>query len=176
MSVACRRKRHAPERLVCRCPEFSQDMWPGVKLQANYSEELLIGYRCYDAKDIEPAYPFGHGLSFTTWSVSDLQVTGMHSVSAKLSNTGHISGAQVLQLYLGFPSDAGEPPKQLKSFKKVALEPGQQQRVTFEITDRDLSIWDFDSHSWARFVGEFKVFVGTSSRDPKMLTASLHAT
>ena len=94
-------------------------MWPGVNLQANYSEQLLIGYRCYDAKGLDPAYPFGHGLTFTTWSVADLHVEDASRVSVTLTNTGTRAGSEVVQLYLGFPSAVGEPPKQLKSFQKV---------------------------------------------------------
>jgi len=75
------------------------------------------------------------------------------------------SGSEVVQLYLGFPATAGEPPIQLKGFTKVMLAAGASQKVTFTLADRDLSIWETNSHSWRLFNGTFTVYVGTSSRD-----------
>ena len=153
------------------CPAFTQGEWPGVgnPKQANYTEELLIGYRCFDAHNIQPAYPFGHGLSYNTFALNDMKVDGM-TVSLTVTAGQGPSGAEVVQMYLGLPASAGEPPKILKAFKKVNLKGGESHPVSFELTERDLSIWDTTKHDWSVAKGEFTVMVGTSSRDPNMLT------
>ena len=76
-----------------------------------------------------------------------------------------MAGAEVAQLYLGFPASAGEPPKQLKGLKKLTLSPGEKQTVTFALKDRDLSVWDIVTHDWKKASGSFAVYVGASSRD-----------
>jgi beta-glucosidase len=131
---------------------------------------LLIGYRYYDAHNIQfsTGFPFGHGLSFTQFSYSSLEITST-SVSLKLRNTGSTAGAEVAQLYLGFPSSAGEPPKQLKGFTKEYLEAGQSTVALFELTKRDFSIWSTEQHAWTPVSGEFQVFVGSSSRDIRLV-------
>mmetsp|Transcript_9552 Transcript_9552/g.18119 ORF Transcript_9552/g.18119 Transcript_9552/m.18119 type:complete len:717 (+) Transcript_9552:36-2186(+) len=155
---------------------FSTEQWPGLPdpskpLYAMYSEELLVGYRYYDAKDIKftTGFPFGHGLSYTSFHYHELQVSGSSSVSFKLENTGKVVGAEVAQLYLGFPETAGEPPRQLKGFQKVVLQPGETKSVEISLTPRDLSIWDAKTHEFAVVKGEFDVFVGSSSRDLRLL-------
>jgi beta-glucosidase len=150
------------------CPVFSQNMWPGVDKHSNYSEHMLIGYRCYDQHQVAPAFPFGHGLSYTTFALGDL-VVGAGSVSVSVQNTGAVAGAEVVQLYLGFPAAAGEPPQQLKHFQKVSLAPGAKQTITFTLADRDTSVWDATAHAWSKVAGDFRVSVGVSSRDGKAL-------
>ena len=81
------------------------------------------------------------------------------------ATTGKVAGAEVAQLYLGFPASAGEPPKQLKGVKKLTLAPGEKQTVAFALQDRDLSVWDITAHDWKKVSGSFAVFVGASSRD-----------
>ena len=90
--------------------------YPGINNTAIYSEHLLMGYRWYDAHDMTPAYPFGHGMSYTTFEYTDLQVTNGRNVTVKITNTGEVFGKEVAQLYIGFPSESGEPPKLLKGF------------------------------------------------------------
>merc|ERR1712146_63395 len=90
---------------------------------------------------------------------------GKTSVSVTVTNTGSKAGAEVAQLYLGFPSSAGEPPRQLKGFEKVILAPGAKTTVTFDLRPRDLSIWDVKQHAWSPVSGTFEVAVGASSRD-----------
>ena len=157
------------------CPEFSTDMWPGSNnaAQANYSEHLLIGYRCYDHFGIDPAFPFGHGLSYTTFALSGLKVSanGSH-ISFLVANTGHVAGREVVQLYLSFPATAGEPPQQLKRFEAVALGAGESRAVTFSLDMRDVSVWDVARHRWVEVGGRFGVSVGTSSRDLRALKGS----
>lgn len=156
-------------------------MWPGTffvpwKAEsfrvANYAEQMLVGYRYYDAQNLAPAFPFGHGLSFSEFTLSGLDVTNA-GVSANLTNTGKVAGAAVVQLYLGFPKAVGEPPKQLKGFHKQLVQPGQSMRVTFALSARDRSIWDVATHKWVEVDGPFQVSVGLSSRDPKALQGTL---
>lgn len=156
---------------------FSPEQWPGLPnplkpSYANYTEGLLVGYRYYDAKGLEPAFPFGHGLSYTTFGYSSLAIdAAKKSVSFTLTNTGAVPGAEVAQLYLRFPPTAGEPPQVLKRFiKSDLLAPGASQAIAFEAFDPDfdLAIWDEDVHGWKRVAGEFGVLVGSSSRDIRL--------
>jgi len=143
---------------------FRQDEYPGVGQQEYYREQLNVGYRWYATHQVTPRFAFGFGLSYTTFSLSGLTITG-RQVASQLKNTGSVGGAEVVQLYLGFPSSAGEPPIQLKGFNKVFLAPGASQTVSFTLTNRDLSIWNVGTHSWMVVSGNFTVYVGTSSQD-----------
>ena len=140
---------------------------PCVPYKAYYDERLLVGYRWYDAHGIEPAFCFGHGLSYSEFQYSDLQATAA-SVSFTVENTGAVSGAEVAQLYLGFPAAAGEPPRQLKGFEKVELAAGAKATVSLSLDDRSFSIWDVTKSDWATVGGEFQVMVGASSRDIRL--------
>jgi beta-glucosidase len=140
---------------------------PGTGSTVPYSENLLVGYRGFDSRGVTPLYPFGHGLSYTTFSYTNLNATSS-SVSLTLTNTGSRAGAEVAQLYLGFPSSAGEPPKQLKGFKKVMLGAGTNQPVTFALSTDDLSTWDAINKKWVVANGTFNVYVGSSSRDIRL--------
>ncbi|KAI9304202.1 beta-glucosidase [Cunninghamella echinulata] len=141
-----------------------------------YSEKLNIGYRWFDAKNIEPLFPFGYGLSYTHFSYSHLDVV----VSAKkeevhaqirVKNDGGIDGAEVVQLYLSFPNHVGEPPKILRGFEKVFIKSGRQSTVQFELGKTELSIWDVVSQSWVIPQGEFRIHIGASSRDIRQSSA-----
>lgn len=157
------------------CPKFSTDMWPGSSkaAQANYSEHMLIGYRCYDHYGIQPAFPFGHGLSYTTFALNGLMVAARgSSISFSVANVGNVDGQEVVQLYLTFPAAAGEPPQQLKHFEKVELKAGASKMVKFVLNIRDVSMWHSLTHAWTKVTGSFGVTVGTSSRDPKALKGS----
>ena len=146
--------------------KMTTEQYPGLNNgeNATYSETFYFGYRWYDKHQVEPKFPFGHGLSYTKFSYSkDLKVSG-RSVEIEVENSGQRDGAEVVQLYLGFPSSAGEPLRQLKGFRKVHLSPGQKESVVFNLTDRDVSIWDVETHSFTVEKGTFEVFVGSSSR------------
>jgi beta-glucosidase len=143
---------------------FLPDEYPGVNLQTYYREALNVGYRWYATHAVKPKYAFGFGLSYTTFSLTNLGVSG-RTVSATLMNTGKVAGAEVVQLYLGYPESAGEPPINLRGFQKVMLNSGASQSVSFTLTDEDLSIWDETTHSHAKQSGTFTVYVGTSSQD-----------
>eukprot|EP00967_Tisochrysis_lutea_P143270 scaffold265877_cov32-Tisochrysis_lutea.AAC.2 len=152
-------------------------MWPGIfphndsQRVAFYDERLLVGYRWYDAKSVAPAFPFGYGLSFTTFTLSKLTASA-NAISVTVTNTGRVAGRAVPQLYLGFPPQAGEPPQQLRGFHKTAvLYPGEMETCTFELVPRDRSIWDVEKHEWAEVKGVYHVIVGFSSRCPQALKA-----
>lgn len=150
--------------------------WPGIDVgkgyrDVNYTEGLLVGYRWYDAIKTDPLFPFGHGLSYTSFKYSNLTITGSVSatsnvtISVTVTNSGRIAGAEVVQLYIGYPEAAGEPPKSLRDFAKVPLTPGQQTTVTFQLGQQHVSVWDTAANGWQVVGGTFTAFVGSSSRD-----------
>ena len=162
--------------------EFTTKQWPGVDDPKNpgqhpgaatYSEKLLVGYRWYDEHNVTftTGFPFGHGLSYSTFKYSGIQASST-SVTATVENSGSVAGAEVAQLYLGFPASAGEPPQQLKGFEKVTIKAGAKATVTFALNDRSTSVWDANAHKWTKVAGEFSVAVGGSSRDQGALEGS----
>ena len=157
-------------------PTASREQWPGVDGHSRYTEKLNVGYRWYDATNTEPLFPFGFGLSYTTFELSHLVVSpaevdlkpgtpGKVSVTVEVTNTGKRSGAEVVQVYIGQPPANGEPPHQLRAFAKVQLEPGQTKPVSMSVDQRSFSIFDPSQHRWISPEGTYEVFVGTSSRD-----------
>ena len=153
-------------------PANTQAQYPGVNDESAYSEGLDVGYRYYDANNLTPLFPFGYGLSYTSFSYSNLSLSpasgpfnGTVTVSATLKNTGSRSGADVAQVYVSFPSSAGEPPKQLKGFQKVSLAAGQSQTVSFKLNASAFSYWDTTAHNWVVPQGTFQIAVGDSSRN-----------
>jgi beta-glucosidase len=156
-----------PLQTAAQYPGVSE---PGdtVGPHSSYSEGLLVGYRWYDAKGIAPLYPFGYGLSYTTFSHSGISVrrTGAGaSVSFKVTNTGTRVGADVAQVYVGDPPAVGEPPKQLKGFRRVSLGPGQSTTVSIPLNAMSFAHWDTSQHEWVVSAGTYQVMVGSSSRD-----------
>lgn len=152
-------------------PASTSAQWPGVGGKVRYSEGLQVGYRWYDAQDLTPLFPFGYGLSYTTFSFSNLHLSaptmaehGRIEVTADVTNTGSRAGEEVAQLYLSDPASTGEPPKQLKGFAKVALQPGQTERVHFGVAAQDASYWHAAAHGWTLGAGTYTVLVGDSSR------------
>ncbi|MGA2929206.1 MAG: glycoside hydrolase family 3 C-terminal domain-containing protein, partial [Solirubrobacteraceae bacterium] len=151
-------------------PASTPAQFPGVGGQVHYSEGIDVGYRWYDVHHVRPLFAFGYGLSYTRFAFSDLRVSptmfgGVSDVhvSATVTNTGHRSGADVAQLYLGDPPATGEPPRQLAGFDKVTLAPGQSTRVRFTITPRDTWWWDQTTGGWSQTAGQYHVYVGDSS-------------
>ncbi|MBD2896808.1 Thermostable beta-glucosidase B [Actinomadura sp. RB99] len=141
--------------------------FPGVNKTVTFSEGVMVGYRHYDAKGLTPAFPFGHGLSYTTFRYSGLAASST-SVQVTVTNTGTRAGTAVPQLYLGLPSagvDVPQPPRQLKGYAKVALAPGQSKRVTFPLTSRSLAYWNQGAKAWKVAGGCYKAMVGGSERD-----------
>ncbi len=145
--------------------------YPGGR-DVRYGEGIFVGYRYYDAKGIEPLFPFGHGLSYTTFAYSDLQAPAQVKpgepvmVSVTVTNTGDRAGKEVVQLYVrDVVASLPRPPKELKRFAKIALQPGESQTVHFELDARALAFYDPDRKAWIAEPGEFEVLIGSSSRD-----------
>jgi beta-glucosidase len=131
---------------------------------------IFVGYRGYEEKGIEPLFPFGHGLSYTSFAYADLEVSpettadGRVTVSFDVKNTGQRAGADVAQLYVADGhSPVERPPKELKGFAKVHLRPGEQKRVTIALDRRSFAYYDVDAKDWAVAPGEFRILVGQSS-------------
>ncbi len=152
-------------------PAYINASYPGCR-EVNYGEGIFVGYRFYDKKDISPLFPFGHGLSYTTFAYSDLKMTQKVKAGQKIElsvtvrNSGNVAGKEVVQLYVSdLKSSLPRPPKELKGFAKVALKPGESKTVTFSLDERALSFYDPYKQAWVAEPGEFEVLVGSSSRD-----------
>ena len=152
-------------------PASTKAQWPGVNGKVHYSEGLDVGYRWYDAKKLTPLFPFGYGLSYTTFKFSDLKVTPSAlapgktvTVTAQVTNTGTRAGAEVAQLYLTDPSSTGEPGRQLKGFDKITLAPGASKPVQFTIAAPDAAYWNTATQQWTLQRGAYMVHVGDSSQ------------
>ncbi|WP_329361573.1 glycoside hydrolase family 3 C-terminal domain-containing protein [Streptomyces sp. NBC_00669] len=163
---------------MSQLPTADPSRYPGtVDVATNttdyhYSEGLDVGYRWYDAHHLTPLFPFGYGLTYSSFSFGGLSVSpgaadaaGPVRVSATVRNTGSRTASEVAQLYVSDPAGAGEPPKQLKGFQRVTLRPGRSQRVTFTIDPSDLRTWDDATHAWKTNDGTYRMYVGDSSRD-----------
>lgn len=134
-----------------------------------YSESVLTGYRWYDTRDIEPLFPFGHGLTYTDWKLSGLKakVTGDRlTVSLEVANTGRKDGTQVVQIYTSEEKPTvTRPAKELKAYRRVSLRPGERRRVEFSIPLSDLAFWDDTADRFRLNGGSYTILAGTSSRD-----------
>lgn len=143
--------------------------FPGEHGHAPYSEGLLVGYRWYDTRKMDVEFPFGHGLSYTTFTYSDLRLaSGDDGITATVTvtNTGSRAGREVPQFYASLPqSEVIRPAQELKEFANVLLEPGESAEVTVLLRREDLAYWDIRSDSWTLEGGEYVVSVGASSRD-----------
>jgi beta-glucosidase len=154
---------------LTQVPAHTPQQFPGVNGRVHYSEGLNVGYRWYDGQNITPMFPFGFGLSYTSFAFSRLHIIAGTSsspvvtVTARVTNTGKVAGSDVAQLYLGDPPIAGELPRQLKGFQKVTLNPGQSTKVTFTLDSHDLSYWKSSVNNWVVPNGRFHVFAGDSS-------------
>src|SRR6266700_2399919 len=143
--------------------------YPGVSGQQFYSEGIFVGYRWYDQNRITPLFPFGFGMSYTTFGYDDLN-TKSHGKAPRaqftVTNTGAHTGTETAQVYVGrLPTSVPTPVKQLAGMARVTLRPGQSKRVTVELDPRSLSYWDTSSQRWVTPAGEVSVLVGSSSRD-----------
>ncbi len=162
-----------PKRLA-DTPAFNN--YPGTK-DVLYGEGIFVGYRHYDQRNIEPLFPFGHGLSYTTFGYANLQVPQQVKVqqlrkgesvpvSVTVRNTGTVDGKEVVQLYVrDMESSLVRPPKELKAFAKVSLSKGEERVVQFTLDERALSFYDPYQRKWVVEPGEFELLVGSSSRD-----------
>ncbi|MBQ9328317.1 MAG: glycoside hydrolase family 3 C-terminal domain-containing protein [Solobacterium sp.] len=138
-------------------------------LRVLYKESIFSGYRYYSTAGITPAWPFGYGLSYTSFAYSDLQVSSYEDrvkVTLKLTNTGNRAGKEIVQLYIGMEkSRIARPIKELKGFEKVFLSPGEEQTITFELDERSFAYYDTKKHDWMVEAGVYQIMVGPSSEE-----------
>ena len=146
-------------------------MGKGNEVQV-YAEDVLVGYRYFETMKQKVVFPFGYGLSYTSFAYSDAKITDngnkTWTVTVSVKNTGKCAGKEVVQLYVGDDkASVVRPVKELKGFEKILLQPGEQQTVSFTITEDDLKFFDEDKHEWVAEPGTFKAYIGSSSRDVK---------
>ena len=142
-------------------------------LSVEYKEGIFVGYRWAEKEQIKPLFAFGHGLSYTTFGYGEakaakatMKENGTLAVSVDVTNTGDVAGKEVVQLYIGDnEASVARPVKELKGFRKIALEPGQKQTVTFEITPDMLKFFDADKHEWVLEKGKFTAYICAASDD-----------
>jgi len=153
---------------LSQVPAATSPQWPGGWSGVNYSEGRLVGYRWYDAAGIEPLFPFGHGLSYTTFEMGGLTAERSGPASAAVevdvANSGGRDGAEVVQVYASAP-DTGSPPKKLVGFQRVPLAAGEVRRVRIELDPRAFAHWDDVTHRWVVAAGTYVVHVGDSASD-----------
>ena len=160
-------------------PIKTEAQYPGIKAegdefwQTHYTEGIYVGYRWYDTRNIPAQWPFGHGLSYTSFEYDNAKAAkasmtadGTLKVSVDVKNTGDRDGAEVVQLYIADPvASIDRPSKELKGFEKVCLKAGEKKTVTFEIDAEDLSYYAEDKGGWYAEPGEFQALIGPSSED-----------
>ncbi len=146
---------------------------PEVPFDVPYTEGLKSGYKWFDAEDKQPLFPFGFGLSYTTYTYSALRATAASGlqVTFTVTNTGSRPGAEIAQVYVTLPPAAAEPPKRLVAWDKVQLAPGESKTVTLTIDPQSLSIYNVEKQSWELLPGEYRVHAGGSSRNTPLTAA-----
>jgi beta-glucosidase len=164
-------------RTAAAIPTATSAQWPGINGVSTYSERLNVGYRWYDATKTQPLFPFGYGLSYTSFRLSHFSVTpknidwvsgGPHKivdVRLSVTNTGKLDGAEVVQVYVAQPSKNVEPPRQLRAFARVTLKPGQTRQVDMPLDRRSFAIYNPTVHAWEFPGGIYRILAGTSSKD-----------
>jgi len=159
-----------PKRLE-DSPASINSPYPGCR-EVNYGEGIFVGYRYYDIKDIEPLFPFGFGLSYTTFEYGKVKAPRTvrrgenFIVSLTVKNSGKVAGKEVVQLYVADKqSSLPRPPIELKGFAKISLLPGESRVITFTLDPRSLSFYDPQKKQWVAEPGDFEVQLGASSRD-----------
>ena len=154
---------------------FDKLCYPGDSVNVYYKDDILVGYRWLDTKKIEPLFPFGYGLSYTTFvyskpsvDVSDVKADGTVKVSFSLTNTGKVDGAETAQLYVSKPkSSVTRAAKELKAFKKVLLKAGESTMVTIEVPVSSFAYYNETKQAWEVESGSYSLMLGSSSRDLK---------
>ncbi len=152
----------SPEKWAAGLPPF----------QATYDEGLKVGYKWYDAENKPVLFPFGYGLSYTTYEYSGLTVTPGQNVEVTftVANTGPRNGAEIAEVYAALPAAAAEPPKRLVGFSKVKIDSGDRQTVTIEVDPKYLSIFDVKKHGWTLVPGDYTFMAGGSSQNLPLKT------
>jgi len=149
-------------------PIKSAAQYPGENGNVTYSEGLFVGYRWYDKMNIEPLFPFGYGLSYTNFKLSNIKMRKTDEgaeIQLKVKNTGKRSGSEVVQVYVSLPEEVKDAPQQLKGFEKVVLKASESKVVTIVLNKRAFSYWDTQIHGWKIPAGKVKIAVGNSSRN-----------
>jgi beta-glucosidase len=156
-------------------PAHAPGNYPGTNGTVSYAEGLLVGYRWYDAKAIEPQFPFGFGLSYTTFKYANLKLVpgaGTNEIVTaqfEIENTGQVAGAEVTQLYVHEKNPRlPRPEKELKGFKKVLLKPGEKQTVSIPLSNAAFAYYDDGKNSWVAQPDTFEILIGGSSRDIRL--------
>jgi beta-glucosidase len=132
---------------------------------ANYNEGLLVGYKWYDARNKQPLFAFGHGLSYATYSYANanvIQDKGIQ-VSFVVKNTGKRTGTEISQVYLAMPESTGEPPKRLVGWSRVDLAPGEEKNVTVSVDPHYCAVFNAEKHKWELVAGDYQILIGGSS-------------
>ncbi|MBR4845727.1 MAG: glycoside hydrolase family 3 C-terminal domain-containing protein, partial [Bacteroidaceae bacterium] len=157
----------------CGAHAFGEIGYPGDGVKVEYKEDILVGYRWHDTKKRPARYPFGHGLSYTTFAYGKPTLSGKTiasdgtlTLTLNVTNTGTREGKEVVQLYIGDDkATVLRPVKELKGFEKIALAPGETKQVTFTITPDMLKYWSEEAHDWVAETGKFTAYIGSSSTD-----------
>ncbi|MBQ2112075.1 MAG: glycoside hydrolase family 3 C-terminal domain-containing protein, partial [Bacteroidales bacterium] len=166
-------------------PIKTERQYPGIKeegdeyWQTHYDEGVYVGYRWYDTKEIPVQWPFGHGLSYTTFEYGEAKAAkasmtadGKMTVTVDVKNTGDREGAEIVQLYIADPvAGIDRPAKELKGFEKINLKPGESKTVAFEIDAADLSYYSIEDNGWKAEAGEFQALIGPSSEDIRTIAS-----
>ena len=155
------------------CFQYGQEGYPGVNHQVYYKEGIYVGYRHFDTNHVEPQFPFGFGLSYTTFQYGKPELSALTmgqgdsiTVRIPVTNTGKVAGKETVQLYIAdVDCSTDRPAKELKGFEKLSLQPGETRTATLRIGSDDLRFYSEADHRWKAEVGNFKILVGASSRD-----------
>jgi beta-glucosidase len=153
-------------------PAHALAEYPDENLMIVHKEDIFVGYRYFDSKEVEPAFAFGHGLSYTNFEYKDLGVSkegDVVTISLTVTNTGDMAGAEVVQVYVGDKeSNLERPLKELKAFEKLRLEPGASANISLELKEDAFSYYDDFQKKWVLEPGKFTIHVGSSSRDIRL--------
>ena len=162
------------ETYPVRLADVASEGWfPGEGRQVQYREGLYVGYRYFDSAGMEPLFPFGHGLSYTTFAYRNLELSSRHAspgdpvfATVEIANTGLVAGAEIVQLYVSpLNSSAYRPEQELKAFARTAMVPGEMRKVTLALDESAFAVYDTGAGDWIVEGGEFEIRVGASSRD-----------
>lgn len=161
--------------LIAKARAAGQPPWaPLPPFDVNYTEGVKVGYKWFEAENKQPLFPFGFGLSYTSYRYSGLKVDEKQKqVSFAVKNAGMRPGTEIAQVYVELPAAAGEPFKRLVAWQRIQLAPGESETITLPLTPLYLSIFDLQKDNWSLLPGEYKILVGPSSRETP-LSASLH--
>lgn len=159
-------------------PAHTPEQYPGLNNTVDYSEGIFVGYRHYDGQNLQPLFPFGYGLSYTTFACENLAIKPRNvsfqdnsnqviNVTLDVTDTGKRAGQEVIELYIGLPSTSAipQPPKELKQFARVSLKPGKTRHISLKLDENSLCCWDTETHNWTLLPGTYRIMVGYSSLD-----------